>query len=115
MSKDSKHQGRLRRKTPEEQQRERDEAKEAERADHNAVDDSRVATFSSVDVEGASLYWKDQFWSHLTANGPKVSVNTFVNHKWNVRKDNQVNESIDIESFIVQPICAFRFAILYLY
>ena len=42
------------------------------------------ASFESVDVVGAQLFWGDQFWDSLS-QGRGVKVNTFPGHVWNVR------------------------------
>ena len=40
-------------------------------------------TFANVDVEGAALYYTDQFWSDL-GPGQVAGANTYVGHEWNV-------------------------------
>ena len=53
------------------------------------LDMSVTAVFTSMDVEGAALYWEDTFWADLIV-GRDIVVNSFGGHKWNVRKDGEV-------------------------
>ena len=56
-----------------------------------------TAVFTSVDVEGAVLYWEDTFWADMVV-GRDIVVNSFGGHKWNVRKDEKVITSWTIAS-----------------
>ena len=72
--------GVMRRKRPEER-----EAEEAELSDNDAMVESQARSVSfSSQVNGASLYWEDQFWGKLDV-GKSVDVNSYIGHKWNVR------------------------------
>jgi 2OG-Fe(II) oxygenase superfamily len=71
--------GLMRRKRPEER------ASEQEADIGNSVEsNARSASFTSIDVENAAIYWEDQLWSKMEV-GHKIDVNTFVGHKWNIR------------------------------
>ena len=85
--------GKMRRKTPEERITESQEVPEEEGegeivkggGEKRPKKNKAVsATFISVDVTGASLYWEDQFWSKMEI-GVSIDVNTFVGHRWFVK------------------------------
>jgi len=80
MIKDEKT-GKMRRKRPEERATESEEVPEEVTQEKPKA---RAATFRSVDVQGASLYWEDQFWSKMEV-GVSIDVNTFVGHRWYVK------------------------------
>eukprot|EP01038_Epipyxis_sp_PR26KG_P012077 gene12077-16162_t len=47
------------------------------------------ASFESIDVIGAKLYWEDQLWEELNPGRP-IKVNTFGGHSWYVKIDNEL-------------------------
>ena len=59
------------------------------RAQANADPDKVQLSFSTKDVEGAKLYWEDQYWDDMVP-GKVIRVNSFGGHKWNVRMDDKL-------------------------
>jgi prolyl 4-hydroxylase len=63
---------------------------------NNSAANNVKASFESLDVEGAKLYWENKFWSDLTPNN-KISVNTFIGHIWNVKLKEEIIATYVIE------------------
>lgn len=63
--------------------------------------EKKKATFRNTgknpDYANAKLYFGDDFWSDLDANGPAVGVNTYETHVWNVKVNDQTIASWTIE------------------
>jgi hypothetical protein len=45
----------------------------------------------------AKLFYEDKFWGDLGPNDPKIGVNTFEGHTWNVKVGDEVVKSFQIK------------------
>jgi hypothetical protein len=48
-------------------------------------------------MKKAKLYYEDSFWGNLGPNDPKLSVNTYQGHVWNVKVDGKIVKTLTIK------------------